>query len=110
MPLVGLTRRANSTAFHAGRDAFDDVDAFAMPRTEDVDERLPACRKLEHDFAADGRDADALPYLRCRRRHLQSSRRAWRIGSRNAGVEQGDRPAPMVKMSRMMPPTPVAAP
>ena len=79
----------------------------------DVDERVALVGRVEHELAADRRDADAVavpadaaddavdevPRPRVGRRRRSAARRGRAIGR-----------APIVKMSRRMPPTPVAAP
>ena len=86
-----------------------------MPEAEDVDERVAGVRLVERDLAADGRDADAVAVAG------DAGDDAFDDAPRPRAVRAVERPkrsefisaigrAPIVKMSRMMPPTPVAAP
>ena len=87
-----------------------------MPRQNTLTSGLPAYGCVEGDLAADGRDADAVAVAgdagddafddapgRGRRRAVH------RRPKRSEFISAIGR-APIVKMSRMMPPTPVAAP
>ena len=83
---------------------------------EHVDQRVAGVAVVERDFAADRRDADAVAVAgdagddafddparaRAVRRHPSSPKRSEFISAIGR--------APIVKMSRMIPPTPVAAP
>jgi hypothetical protein len=67
---------------------------------------------VEAGLAADGRDADAVAVVADAAHHaVDEVAHARRVEAAEAQrVHQRDRPRPMVKTSRRMPPTPVAAP
>ena len=82
---------------------------------EHVDERVAARSDVvEGDLAADRRDADAVAVAaRCRRRRPRgcgASCAPSSSGPKRSEFSSAIGRAPIVKMSRMMPPTPVAAP
>ena len=97
----------------AGRDALDDVGRLGDAETEHVDERVAGVRRLERDLAADGRNADAVAVAGDAGDDAfeQTARaRARRATPKRSEFSSAIGRAPIVKMSRMMPPTPVAAP
>ncbi len=85
---------------------------------EDIHQRIAVVAFVEIDLAADGRDADAIAVVRDARDHageepavrlaLRARRRV--IGPKRSEFSEKTGRAPIVKMSRMIPPTPVAAP
>ena len=86
-----------------------------MPRQKTLTSGLLRIRLLEHDFAADGGNADAVA-VPGNTGHDSLDDAAVRapdgpsIGPNRSEFISAMGRAPMVKMSRMMPPTPVAAP
>ena len=85
------------------------------PEAEHVDERVAGVRVVERDLAADGRDPDAVAVAGDAGDDAFDDAPGPRAvlavhGAEPQRVHQRDGRAPMVKMSRMMPPTPVAAP
>ena len=80
---------------------------------EDIDQRIAGVGRIERDLAADGRNADAVAVARdAGDDALEQSRRAAGASSdpKRSEFSSAIGRAPIVKMSRMMPPTPVAAP
>ena len=95
------------------RDALDDLVGPRDAEAEDVDERVAGVAVVEADLAADGRDADAVAVAGDAGDHALErcgARRAGRAGPKRSEFSSAIGRAPIVKMSRMMPPTPVAAP
>ena len=91
------------------------ASALRDAEAEDVDERVAGVRVVEGNLAADGRDADAVAVAG------DAGDDAFDDAAVAGAVGPSSEPnrsefmsaigrAPMVKMSRMMPPTPVAAP
>ena len=84
-----------------------------QPEAEHVDQRVALVGRVEDDLAADRRHADGVAVVRRRRDTTPSAIHRLRGSSsgpnRNGSISAIGR-APMVKMSRRMPPTPVAAP
>ena len=86
-----------------------------MPRQQHVDERVAGVGRLERNLTADRRNADTVAVARdagddafddpSRSRAVGPS-----IGPKRSELSRAIGRAPIVKMSRMMPPTPVAAP
>ena len=87
--------------------------ARAMPERERVDQDVAVVAGVEVDLAADGGHADAVAVVRrCPppRRRTRYGVRGCVDGAEAQRVQQAIGRAPMVKTSRRMPPTPVAAP
>ena len=93
--------------------ALDDLVGPGDAEAEHVDQRIAGVALVEVDLAADRRDADAVAvagdagddaFERCGARCGRSS------GPKRSAFSSAIGRAPIVKMSRMMPPTPVAAP
>ena len=78
----------------AGRDALDDVRRLRDAEAEHVDQRIARVRRLEHDFAADRRDADAVAVAGDAGDHaFEEAARAGRVeGAEAQRVQQRDRP------------------
>ena len=89
---------------------------------KNVNERIALEAFVEINFAADGRDADAIAVVRDAADNAgeqtpivvdfdaDSARDSPVIGSEAQRIQTKSGRAPIVKMSRMIPPTPVAAP
>ena len=98
-----------------GGAALDERVGPGDAEAEHVDERVAGVAVLERDFAADGRDADAVAVAGDPGDDAFDDAAGARAGravqrpKRSEFISAIGR-APMVKMSRMMPPTPVAAP
>jgi hypothetical protein len=78
----------------------------------DVDERVALVGRVEDELAADGRDADAVAVAADAAHDAVDEVPGPRVGrvAEAERVEDAIGRAPIVKMSRRMPPTPVAAP
>ena len=113
---AGLRRRRSRRDCRC-RDALPLTSASARrdAEAEHVDQRVAGVAVVERNLAADGRDADAVAVAG------DAGDDAFDDAARARAVGPSSRPkrsefssaigrAPIVKMSRMMPPTPVAAP
>ena len=111
----------NRIAHPAGRAARE----LLMPQyaeAKNVDQRIALETFVEINFAADGRDADAVSVMRDPGNHAGEEPPVGRdlpfhfpdlkpvMGPNRSELSKNSGRAPIVKMSRMMPPTPVAAP
>ena len=97
----------------AARASLDDRVVPGDAETEHVHERIAAVGLVEHHLAADGRNADAVPVSADAGDDARTGCGALRGSSSGPNRSESSSAigrAPIVKMSRMMPPTPVAAP
>ena len=102
-------------AGRAARELLMPQDAEA----KDIDQRIAFETFVEIDLAADGRDADAIAVMRNAGDDAGEEPAVGLddlalllpvIGPKRSELSRNSGRAPMVKMSRMIPPTPVAAP
>ncbi len=82
------------------------------PAAEHVDERVAGVGQVEDQLATDGRQAEAVPYPPTPATTPGRTRAVSRAsaGPNRSGSSTATGRAPIVRMSRTMPPTPVAAP
>ena len=97
-PVNAVAARLGADVIHrvpdARGDALDDVGRRSDAEAEHVDERVAGVARLEHDLAADGRDADAVPVAGdAGDDAFEHAPRAWRVErSETQRVQQRDRP------------------
>jgi len=100
----------------AGGLGVKDIFLAAHPQGENIDQRVAVVTRLEEALAAHRGHAETIAVVRDARHHAAQDAPVARSGLRIVEppeaqrIHHRDGPRPIVKMSRRMPPTPVAAP
>ena len=112
MPSRPVDDPSSTARFPAPRARATRAGRAEQAQAQHVDERVLPVAVVEHDLAADGRHPDGVAVATDPRHDaLEQVPRARVVeGTEPERVHERDRARPIEKMSRMIPPTPVAAP